>query len=455
MSRTLTTSTSTTHRRRRSFGSPSASAVRDFGLDDERRKERPRCCLPYLLLYVAVVAVLGSNLRRVVDVDRDDNVDLMRIHSKDAAGGRYGRDKELFFDCSRDGSKCRSFNPGAFFRQYYNTTEATSGNAQSNGTDERYLQWRREIGLENANLPALDSLSWWVERGDDIPGSVQRSWMQSHANNLPPRNVTYIHVHKCGGTSIQGALYRRARRIRDRGSDIPDKHKLIEFHADVRTYKHSFGGGRREKKEHWDKLRAGHVRAIEESQKKGSVASNAFPIFTVVRDPIDRFLSAVQQVMHYNAEFRTKCLREPTESLLSSLVSQHKREENEAKLRKETLRCAIEDMAETQYRRDVHLVPMASHFRLLDALDVSVFEMKDIERVLRYLGDDPTREGSKSNHMRDRSDVKYATSSILARLSPNDCDEEMLQGICKLYRIDVELMRWLGFGGEAVERCKG
>ena len=51
----------------------------------------------------------------------------------------------------------------------------------------------------------------------------------------------------------------------------------------------------------------------------------------------------------------------------------------------------------------------------------------------------------KVYHARDRSNVDYATSSILAQLSIDDCTDEMIQQICKLYHVDVELMKWLGF----------
>ncbi len=55
-------------------------------------------------------------------------------------------------------------------------------------------------------------------------------------------------------------------------------------------------------------------------------------------------------------------------------------------------------------------------------------------------------------HMRDRSNEGYATSPILSQLYLRDCDETMIRQICDLYHVDVELMKWLGFGGEAVER---
>ena len=78
--------------------------------------------------------------------------------------------------------------------------------------------------------------------------------------------------------------------------------------------------------------------------------------------------------------------------------------------------------------------------------------MEDIQHVLSYLvGNTDQKEGGNNSattkvyHARDRSNVDYATSSILAQLSIEDCTDEMKQQICKLYHVDVELMKWLGF----------
>ena len=74
------------------------------------------------------------------------------------------------------------------------------------------------LGLDNPNLPALDTLSWWAAivadaaRGGGHPPAVDGA-----AHDVPPRhggNLTYVHVHKCGRTSIQSAMYARACAVR-------------------------------------------------------------------------------------------------------------------------------------------------------------------------------------------------------------------------------------------------
>jgi len=240
--------------------------------------------------------------------------------------------------------------------------------------------------------------------------------------------------------------------------------------AEVQTYKHSYGGGSKEKKLIWDAKRLAHINSISQSQQPSSRRDH--PIFTIIRSPIDRFLSAIQQVMHYNVDFREKCLFEPppvthvssvVNKLFNTESSSKQSEENEKqklrKLRQQTIQCAIQDMMSTNYRKDVHLLPITSHFRLLDDVAVSVFNMNDIQHVLSYLVGNTNQQeednstSTKVYHARDRSNVDYATSSILAQLSIDDCTDEMIQQICKLYHVDVKLMKWLGFSNDERALC--
>ena len=286
-------------------------------------------------------------------------------------------------------------------------------------------------------------------------------------------------MHKCGGTSIQGALYKRARSIRHTDFHIHNNNnessKILNMKAEVQTYKHSYGGGTKERKLIWDAKRLAHIDSIAQSQQPSSRRDH--PIFTIVRSPISRFLSALQQVMHYNVDFREKCLFEPpvssstlsliTNKLINTVSQQSQEKEKQdliRKLRQQTIQCAIQDMMSTNYRKDVHLLPITSHFRLLDDVRVSVFNMDDIQHVLSYLVGNTiaqvgnSQEGGNNTsikvyHARDRSNVDYATSSILAQLSIDDCTDKMIEQICKLYHVDVELMKWLGFSDDDERGC--
>ena len=78
-------------------------------------------------------------------------------------------------------------------------------------------------------------------------------------------------VHKCGGTSIQGAMYKRARSIRHTDIHILNNNessKTLNMKAEVQTYKHSYGGGTKEKKLIWDAKRSAHIDSIAQSQSR-------------------------------------------------------------------------------------------------------------------------------------------------------------------------------------------
>ena len=61
-----------------------------------------------------------------------------------------------------------------------------------------------------------------------------------------------------------------------------------------------------------------------------------------------------------------KVFHEPPSSPLSLLPSKRKKEKQ---LHTVTMKYLIKDMKETDYRRYVHLLPMASHFQLLDGVN--------------------------------------------------------------------------------------
>lgn len=361
-----------------------------------------------------------------IEISLQNYNNISNHHSSDKGSSKYTErpSSSSFFDCNHTTSKCTYFTPQTFFHQYYIThiklihdDERYNQFHQKYGFEhEQYLLWQKDIGLQNANLPALDSFSWWSSSSSSSWSNREDKFIQHEIQEYLrlPQNITYIHVHKCGGTSIQGALYKRARSIRNTHFHIIDntinnsivsnsgEHQqsdsnniTMTMKADIHTYKHSFGGGSLEKKRQWDRQRLDHIKSIAIQQQstlsttnlaESASAVSLFPIFTVVRDPIIRFFSAIQQVMQYNTEFREKCLFEPPSlskkeqssfSLLKTKLKNSKEEEEEEiqlqkKFRQQTILCAIQDMKETNYRNDVHLLPLASHFRLYSIINVPI-----------------------------------------------------------------------------------
>jgi len=325
------------------------------------------------------------------------------------------QDPASFWNCNLDQTPCRYFRPYHFFWDKEGAGSAFAGDY-------------KRLGGTNKNLPAVTTLSW--SRRDDSKANDK--------TDVLPHNISFIHVHKCGGTTVKAILAQAKIKLGNSNRQ--------GIQADLHNYKYSYGGGSVEQKERNEQMRQDHIEEIFRLQQQSTKLShsNDGVVFAIVRDPIERFVSAVQQVMHYNEEFRNACLKWTARS---------------------TLRCAIQYAKTTNYLRDVHMVPMATHFRLWDNASVStvkiaVLHLKDLPILAEYMAQATSkrRRGNTSDntstpgiitllHGRDRSNVKYATSSILSRMSVSkDCTPKMIADLCQeLYAVDVAMMASLGY----------
>ena len=385
---------------------------------------------------------------------------------------------ESFWNCNLPETPCRYFTP----RHFWGDAAAVI-----NVTRADY----KRLGGTNKNLPAMTALSWWygsppARAGSRLPPSNNLLLEEQPPPVVSlPHNLSFIHVHKCGGTTVKALLTKTkvtlvSNNNKRSSSSIHDS-TGGSLRADLVNYKYSFGGGSAAQKERNQQRRQDHIEGMiqlqQQQQQQDAVSHDNKQqhqhqqsyydsvVFTVVRDPLDRFVSAVQQVMHYHEDFRKACLKWTARS---------------------TLRCAIQYAQTTDYLRDVHLVPMATHFRLWDddyeesgggggggtgpsgssssnakgnpSVKIAVIHLNDIHILAHYMSMAAVARNIKHNtntttttmnsmpHGRDRSKVEYATSSILAHMSvPKDCTPDMIKELCQLYAVDVAFMASLGY----------
>ena len=328
---------------------------------------------------------------------------------------------KAFWNCHLSETPCRYFDPYRFFHEI--------------GLRQDLSQYKRLGGLNN-NLPAMTALYWSStslpgdddDDDDDDDDADELSNLQHNQKigSYLPHNISFIHVHKAGGTSVKTLLAQAKNALL-----LVDSNQ--KYKATIETYKYSFGGSSNKQKEINQQKRQNHIEDMIKYQREDQQSTNNAVVFTTVRDPIERFVSAVQQVMHYHEEFRSACLQWTARS---------------------TLQCAIQYIQRTDYIKDVHLLPMATHFRLWDdfpGVSLAVIHLKDMPVLAQYLTGqhyytEKKKKPSKNiPHGRDRSQVEYATSPILARMSVQDCTSQMLTDLCNLYSIDVSLMQSLGY----------
>jgi len=245
-------------------------------------------------------------------------------------------------------------------------------------------------------------------------------------------------------------------------------------------------------------------------------------VFTVIRDPISRFVSGVAQLLGMERaarrpgrDLQKQCLRNAasaiaTEGDNTTSAAATRTAENVkdrvSSLRRAVLRCAVsrlrEDESEYGLDVDVHLTPAATRLASYvlplspDAVDavVAVYPMEEVDGLLDALGysaaggekkrerkgdkvlsggkrkktlpkwqrrrltttndADANVDGGAKNKVGTReykAQVKWTHLSpdmreALGGLSVRDMDGDMIAEVCRLYAVDVALVRYLGFG---------
>ena len=156
------------------------------------------------MLVVTVLVITGNLVQHPLEIDHlvkqpKHNVIVNLLNLSTVVEHPFSSDSKThirrdlsFFDCDSVNSKCTFLYPGQFYQHYNHITSSKN-------------EWRQTIGLDNSNLPALTSLSWWTtfSASDTSNSNLQQLDHLIDEHLGLSRNLTYIHVHKCGGTSIK------------------------------------------------------------------------------------------------------------------------------------------------------------------------------------------------------------------------------------------------------------
>jgi hypothetical protein len=163
-------------------------------------------------------------------------------------------------------------------------------------------------------------------------------------------------------------------------------------------------------------------------------------LFAIVRDPLDRFISAIGQAMGalgstkngVAGEMKAKCLNSEEYSLQASQF---------------TLQCMVDMIKEKSFFFEIHFTPQAVETafatQMLPDTPIALFHMDDLSEVLTEIGCDPNkkvRDGGKN----------YRPSKVLAGMTSNDYTPDLIKQVCQLYEVDVIMMRTLG---HEISRC--
>lgn len=261
---------------------------------------------------------------------------------------------------------------------------------------------------------------------------------------LPLHNLSMVHVHKTGGTSLVTAFSSLSSRKNVKGK------RMITYQPMSSRLRPRFRSKKLTTKVNL-KLRE---RAMERekgleldqsSDPKYRKESGAFldgamkyrrnwgerehTLFAVVRDPAERFISAIGQATGaygssnngVAAWLRDNCLK---------------------KTGQETLRCFVDMMMKNDTWIEVHFTPMAleiSFATMNKDIPVAVFPFIEVPTLMYELNQKP---GSKK---KDGKKKGFRASEVLTTLTVHDYDEGTLRDLCNVYLVDILFLHHIGY----------
>lgn len=221
--------------------------------------------------------------------------------------------------------------------------------------------------------------------------------------------LSFIHVHKAGGTSV----YRAGQDLYHRGHAEWIPHHWFfprkPLQIDPRAYKDTQADL---------KLAVRYPKNFDDE--------HSHILYAVVRDPVERFISSIGQVMGSRGSenelayaFRAACLKETPRA---------------------TLACCLDYVEKAGYWFELHFAPQAldiAFTTLWQDVPVAVFGMEHLNDILEHLG-------HKDLKARDGNDSEYRPDHVLTEMSVKDYDGPLLRQVCRMYEVDVIMLRSLG-----------
>jgi hypothetical protein len=151
-------------------------------------------------------------------------------------------------------------------------------------------------------------------------------------------------------------------------------------------------------------------------------------LFAVVRDPAERFISAIGQA--------TGAFGSSENGIAKQLLGECLKETS-----RDTLRCFINLMHSNSTWIEVHFTPMVleiSFATIYKDIPVAVFPFQEVPHLLAELGADPY------NKKKDGHKSGYRKSGVLTNMTVADYDDEMLRSLCNVYKMDAMFLLHIG-----------
>ncbi len=255
-------------------------------------------------------------------------------------------------------------------------------------------------------------------------------------------NLSMTHVHKTGGTSLVttfGAILAKGARGKRHTVYMPgqksftgkklEQMKAMQDRKEKQTGKRPELGPRKSQiyGRNWNESFY-FLDGATKYKREEDWGKTDHTLFAVVRDPAERFISAIGQATGAYGSAQNGIGQELLDTCLKSDS-------------RETLRCFINLMHTNSTWIEVHFTPMVleiSFATIYKDIPVAVFPFDQVPNLLAELGADPNGK-RKDGHQKG-----YRKSDVLTNMTVADYDHDMMKSLCDVYKMDAIFLKHIG-----------
>jgi hypothetical protein len=246
-------------------------------------------------------------------------------------------------------------------------------------------------------------------------------------------NISMIHVHKTGGSSLVIAfdkLRRKGGRGQRRTFYMPEQYKRAGSSMEEGNDSNHNGLHKPAPKiiSKQYNVSSAFVDHVGKYRKADEWGQHDTTMFAVVRDPVDRFISAVGQA--------TGAKGSSANGIGKQLLDECLKETS-----KKTLNCFIDLVHSNSTWIEVHFTPMLlelSFATFYKDIPLAIFPFEEVPNLLMELGANP------NSKRKDGKSPSHRKSEVLTKMSNDDYDDHMLKKLCDIYRMDALFMNLIG-----------
>ena len=361
------------------------------------------------------------------EYDDDDEVRTNKDRCEDFDHGdtSYLEDVTSIFNCGSEDGTCLWYHPGKFLDEYC-------------GVGKEFfpqLEYMKEL---------YDSQELWLSGPPIVlpwASIVPENMRQNPYKDGPwnRHNLSMTHVHKTGGTSLVtafGNVLSRGAKGKRHTVYMPGRKTLVLSASQQRIREKRIADGLKVHNGPGKSVIYGSsfnqssafLDGATKYKREGDWGEKDHTLLAVVRDPAERFISAIGQATGafgssqngIGKQLLDECLKDTT---------------------KATLNCFIDLMKTNSTWIEVHFTPMVleiSFATIYKDIPVAVFPFDQVPNLLKEFATNPVSK------RKDGNKPGYRKSDVLTNMTVADYDDDMLKKLCEVYKMDVIFMKHIG-----------